>query len=308
MADFEQCEIFKVTAYLESKLDFDLTNDVRLICPYDVIPENINIPGYLHYSTNHSMNIFSKYLVEKRKKSVIFDLKFKSVFNIYLPDEHSPYLSNIKLYKMSNGTKTLIIQLKEKQGNSMNVILPIGNYRLSFKFAVKSNEEAHILSTSEVLCSFYELSLSIYPAKVYPNSQIPNEVDVSKEEFNCKQSINNDEASIPSLKPNGIFEFYDLKINNKPIEDKYINDNLLINVESQSIRRGQVVGELNFNPALDPWPVVRVFKVPNRNIEEDETDEINRAENEDDLDEDDMKMFFNYKKQENEIIIEPELY
>lgn len=311
------CEAFKITIFIETSLDmFASTNSLQnpfssssLTCPHQSITSDLNLPGLLHYGTSNTFSLVGTYLLEKVNKNIVFKLAARSVFKLFIPDQHTQYFATIKLFKNLKQSKTMILDLENALRNNINIVLPAGDYMLTFHF-----DEVGLTSvTDSKSCSFYEIFMAIIPGKIFQGSKIPNDSSVSgdetkslkpTEEFTCKDSIS-DESSVPIIKPNDFLEYKDLYLTSLPYDltGKYSNKNLAIKIQSNSITKGRFIAEFNINTSTDVVPEFYVFKV-----ETDSDDGYAFDDKHEEEDDNDLPEYPNYNKSDNEMEVEFESY
>lgn len=314
----DNCEVFKATLLLETKLDLFNVNlyskviNSSITCPFKKVPSSLNYPGLLHYSSADTFTLHERYLIESNVKYINFNLSTRSIFKIYLPEKHTEFFSDIKLSKITNKYQILIHEASLSKSNGINIILPKGDYQIALHFS-----EVGLSSVTDKTnyCNFYELYIAIIPKSNFLNNKIPNEISNQDNTNNSFECLTTNERDMPVINSNKYLEYNEIKIKNKPlsISGEYNGDYAKIIINSHTINKGKFVAEFNVNPYMDTFPEFIVYKSNKNSNNFNKDSDVEYADkhgftNENEQSNDVGYELYKYRKDESDIESDYELY
>jgi len=245
------CVNFSANILIENR-PFDFfskhVSENYLSCPYNSLPQNLNIPGWLAKDTGYSLNIFGKFKINPNESKMKFKIYEKSLFKIHIPDEHNNIFSYIDLFKISGNSKKKIKEKLESNDNYLNMVLDKGAYQLDFTFRGVQDSKLN----EDKKCLFFEAQLLVNPV----SNTIGNLYDKSNtNNIICNQNL------ISSFDHNSLKQYLKMQflIEKTEQEDK---TKFAIKLE-KSRRKGNFIAELIVNPYLDSNFKIKVFEKKN---------------------------------------------
>ena len=146
-------------------------------CPYIEVPKNLNIPGWIERDTSYTINNMQRFKIKSEKLMRSFNIKEKSLFKLYIPDEDGIHAHNsIKLFREENNQMKILVIKKGEKKNYIDYVLEPGKYNFEIEFILNQyklfykREEEY-----DHLCFYFDLLLSLIPInEIYDFDKLSN--------------------------------------------------------------------------------------------------------------------------------------
>ena len=274
--DNKLCVFFNVKIVIENKGFLYFSKNLKEKnenCPFIEMPDNLNVPGWLNYDTSFTLSNFQRFKIKNEKMSKKFELKEKSLFKFYLPDEDNINLNNnIVLYKEDKENVNKILSKKGRKNNYFLIQLDEGKYTLEFEFLLNENKNYFYVNDNEddeyaYLCYYFDVLISIIPINEIKNfNQITDENNCVYDGFENFRNIEiNNEFSNKLIKFPGYNKGSVLNLNDKNEEQNEKLITTFIASSKNSSKNGKFLLEIITNLYLDSLFTFKVYKNNNNN-------------------------------------------
>ena len=180
LLNFNLCVSFTAKLIIENKSYNTLTKGAfgkNENCPYIEVPKNLNIPGWIERDTSYTINNMQRFKIKSEKLMRSFNIKEKSLFKLYIPDEDGIHAHNsIKLFREENNQMKILVIKKGEKKNYIDYVLEPGKYNFEIEFILNQyklfykREEEY-----DHLCFYFDLLLSLIPFnEIYDFDKLSN--------------------------------------------------------------------------------------------------------------------------------------
>lgn len=245
------CVNFSANILIENR-PFDFftkhVSDNYLNCPYNSLPQDLNIPGWLAKDTGYNLNIFGKFKINPNETKIKFKIYETSLFKFHIPDEHDNIFNYIDLFKLSGNSKKRIKEKLESKDNYINMLLEKGSYQLDFTFRGVQDSKLN----EEKKCLFFEAQLIINPV----SNTLDNLFDKNyNNNIQCSQNL------ISNFEHNSFKQYLKMQfLNEKTLDEEKTKYAIKLD---KSRRKGNFIAEIILNPYLDSNFKIKVFEKKN---------------------------------------------